>query len=545
MLSPTKSRPFSVYLLKEGYDSSNALLDEHRLSDPVAATNLPAKSVLHILDGEPREPWWRSYFGVPDKLQQSTKAALLFVKVKQRTFAICFGNTIHNLHDESYEYDFGLRVTLNCVDPANLKNTDVSEPGAARRQRTQTSVGSDLTFFDFESDSKVLRSLTGAVKSEFTDLLRNVTGSSNVRFTTKTRVEDIPDLCKTLLELYGRTDYLAAFPDVQNISPVRDPEVIESLDEALVNALRSRSIDPLLTVPELLDYNDSIVARFAGEGAGLLYADVYLDKYYEYLDQRGFALTGIDRATLGRHKLELLVEDGSRRALYPVYRCLVFDAKIPGDSATFHLMEGSWYRFDGDYVSRITDGLKPLLSSTTLPDCSDHEEKDYNLMAAAHMPSGTCLDRTNFSPTGSKQIEPCDVLFDDGGVAVLTHVKMSTASSELSHLFNQGSNSLELLLANDDARAKLAKLIELKAPGPVAAASLIGQIDRDLIRVDYAIVTHKPASGGIENLPLFSRISLARAARAMKAMRIEVRLSFVPNVAPDRPGAKKVRKSKS
>jgi uncharacterized protein (TIGR04141 family) len=124
---------------------------------------------------------------------------------------ICFGNTSHNLESESYEYDFGLLVTLNCVDPDNLKNTDVSEPGAARRQRTQLSVGSDLTYFDFESDSKVLRSLTGKVKPEFASLLKNVTGSSNVRFTSPTRVGDLPALCRQLLELYGRNDFKNSF----------------------------------------------------------------------------------------------------------------------------------------------------------------------------------------------------------------------------------------------------------------------------------------------------------------------------------------------
>jgi uncharacterized protein (TIGR04141 family) len=545
MIDPARSRPFSVYLLKEGYDATNSLTAGHRLSAPIAATNLPPNSVLHVFDGQPREPWWRLYFGVPDKLQQATKAALLFVKVKGRTFVLCYGNTAHNLEDESFEYDFGLRVTLNCVDPEKLKNTDVSEPGAARRQRTQTSVGSDLTFFDFESDTKVLRSLTGAVKPAYESLLKNVTGSSNVRFTSKTRVVDIPNLCQSLLDLYERTDYLTAFPDVQNITPVRDPAAIGKLDDALVATLSARSTDPLLSVPELVDHNDSYVARFGGEGPSLLYQDIYLNLYYEYLDSRGFNLAGVDRDTLGRHKLELLRDDGSRFANYPIYKCLVFDATISGDAATYHLMEGNWYRFDSDYVTRITNALEPLLAPTALPDCARHEEKLYNEDAAASLPSGVLLDRTNISPKGSKQVEPCDVLHEDNGAAVLTHVKMSTASSELSHLFNQGANSLELIRSDDDARAKLDALIDSKAPTPTAAAALRSHIEGGALRVDYAIVTHKPASGGINNLPLFSRISLTRAARSLKAMGIGLRLSFVPNVAPDRPGIKKERKPRS
>lgn len=545
MPDPTKSRPFSVHLLKTGYDASNALSGDHKLGDPVTASNLPIASVLHVFDGKPREPWWRLYLGISGKLEQATKAALLFVEVDGRTFAICFGNTAHNLENESYEYDFGLKVTLNCVDPDKLKNTDVAEPGAARRQRTQTSVGSDLTYFDFESDSKVLRSLTGVVKPEFADLLKNVTGSSNVRFTSRTRVGEIPTLCKKLFELYQLEDYKTSFPDVQNISPVRDPATIQELDASLVEALRGRSDVPLLAVPELLDYNDYSSARFTGEGASLLYPDLYLDLYYQHLESRGFDLSKLDRDKLAHDKLELLTEDEQRRGIYPIYRCLVYDSNVAGDSGIFHLMEGSWYRFEADYVKRVTESLEPLLATTSLPPCTAHEEKDYNLAAAAAVANGVCLDRTSFSPTGSRQVEPCDVLYEDSGTAAFAHVKISTTGSELSHLFNQGANSIELLRSNDEAREKLRKLIDVKAASPSVARVIQALVDVDKTRVDYVIITHKPAAGGVNNLPLFSRIGLSRAARSLRAMRVEVRLSFVANDAPDRPGKQRARKKRA
>jgi uncharacterized protein (TIGR04141 family) len=44
-----------------------------------------------------------------------------FLPVDDRCFALSFGHVHHNLKEVSYEYDFGLRVTLNCVDPHELK----------------------------------------------------------------------------------------------------------------------------------------------------------------------------------------------------------------------------------------------------------------------------------------------------------------------------------------------------------------------------------------------------------------------------------------
>lgn len=52
----SKSRSFSIYLLKGGKDATNSLKEGHRLEDGVAATNLPEGSTLFVLDNVPREP---------------------------------------------------------------------------------------------------------------------------------------------------------------------------------------------------------------------------------------------------------------------------------------------------------------------------------------------------------------------------------------------------------------------------------------------------------------------------------------------------------
>jgi uncharacterized protein (TIGR04141 family) len=117
----SKSRSFSIYLLKEGFDSSNALKDDHKLDDEIVGERLPENATLYILDNQPTPPWWKSYFGIQQPLTQSLKGAIIFLPVGNRTFAITFGHVYHNLHEASYEYDFGLRVTLNCLDPDKLK----------------------------------------------------------------------------------------------------------------------------------------------------------------------------------------------------------------------------------------------------------------------------------------------------------------------------------------------------------------------------------------------------------------------------------------
>ena len=118
----TKTRPFSIFLLKKGYDTSNSLKDNNSLSKAVAAKKLPKHSTLFVLDNPPRDPWWKNYFDIEQPLPQASKGALVFIPVKDRCFALSFGHVFHNLLDNCYEYDFGLRVTLNSLDPNKLKS---------------------------------------------------------------------------------------------------------------------------------------------------------------------------------------------------------------------------------------------------------------------------------------------------------------------------------------------------------------------------------------------------------------------------------------
>src|SRR6266545_3915354 len=242
-----KSRPFSIYLLKTGQNETNSLKDDHEL-EPSEADNLPPGASLYILDSDRTPPWWRAYFQVQEELFQEHKGALVFLPVADRCFALSFGQVFHHLNDASYEYDFGLRVTLNSLDPKELKSADMVEPGVARRKRTQVPVSTELTYLDFDGNSEIIKSLTGKVKEEYEELFKNATGSSALKVSLKLEPNKLPDICGILLELYGKEDYKAAFPNIQNIAPVKDPDQIAVLDEALLESLREKDGRVTLTI---------------------------------------------------------------------------------------------------------------------------------------------------------------------------------------------------------------------------------------------------------------------------------------------------------
>lgn len=541
----TKTRSFSIFLLKDDATPDNALKDDNALNANAAANNLPEGARFFLLDNPPNPPWWKAYFGVNQDLFQGSKGALVFVPASGRWFALSFGHVYHNLKDTSYEYDFGLRVTLNCVDPDMLKSTDILEPSGAKRQRTQLPTVGDLTFFDVDADSTILKSLTGKVKEEHKELFKSATGSSNIRISSEAAPNDLIGLCEKLYALYQEETYKTAFPDIQNISPVRDPVTIENLNGKLLEAFRDKDEGLTLSVPEIVDHNDGIWGTFTGARVGKVYDDIFLARYYEYLEDKNVGLDTIGIDELKRHQLVLTNEDGSQtRSSHSILKCLIFDTTLENGTQSYHLCEGHWYLIDADYITRLSNYLDPLCKDTTLPDFNHANEGAYNIAAAAAADGRVCMDMTDIRPTGQKQIEPCDIYEVVNEKAVLHHVKISTLSGPLSHLFNQGINSVSLLRDENESRDKL-KILAGNGLSDAEKAVLTAPIDADKYRIVYGIVTHKDKADKSLNLPLFSRISLMRCMKEYRRMGIEAEYCFIPDESPKNAGKKRKRKPKA
>lgn len=540
----TKTRSFSIFLLKDTFSSANALKEDTKLEAGVDATGLPEGAALHVMDNQPYTPWWAGYFAIQKPLSQASKGAIVFLQASGRWFALCFGHVSHNLKVESYEYDFGLRVTLNCVDPDKLRSTDILEPSGAKRQRTQLPTAGDLTFFDVDSDSTILKSLTGKVKDAHKEVFKNATGSSNIRISSAIESAGLIGLCEKLLALYQEETFKTAFPDIQNISPMRDPSVIAQLNANLIGAFQAKDQALALTVPDMVDFNDGLWGSFAGARAGKVYDDIFLDRYYEYLDEAGVDINTVDIAMLKRHELLLTNDDGSViRDRHSIFKSLVFDTTLNAGAESYHLCEGNWYLVDSAYVARLKAYLDPLCQDTTLPDFNHEDEGAYNIAATAAAVGRVCLDKKNISPAGQKQVEPCDIYEVVDDCAVLHCVKISTLSAQLSHLFNQGTNSVNLMRSEPVASANMQALVGEGLPDPEKEA-LVAPITNEKFRVVFGIVTHKDKAAKSDNLPLFSRISLMRCMKEFRRMGVAAEYCFIPDVSPKSDGKARKRKKK-
>lgn len=540
-----KSRALSIYLLKPGEDATTALETGHTLDSGFTGTKLPDGSSLFVADKPAAPPWWKKFLGITGALNQTLKAAILFVEASDRTFAITFGHVHHNLKDMSYEHNFGLLVTLNSIDPNKLKSTDSLDPNGAKRQRTQLPIDSDLTYFDFDRDSTILKSLTGKVKATYGDWFRNATGASNIRISSKVGPEALVDLCEELFKLYTSNDYLAVpdFKGLQNIAPVTDPNMIGQLDQVLIDKLREGSTEVQLCIPDMVDYrSDDLWITFTGVGTGKVYEDVTIENYYSYLTTRGVSRASIDVPMLKKHRLALTDMDGFEKGeRFSVFKSLIFEVQLATPVGTFYLCEGKWYQVDADFVRGLAGYLDPFFEASTLPPFLHDDEGDYNAKVATALQSA-CLDKTNIAPNGQNQVEPCDILEMRNGMGVLHHIKIATRSGSLSHLFNQGANSILLLRDEAESRTKFQHLITTHAPAGIRSG-LAAALEADKMIVRFGIITSKDPAKKSDNLPLFSRISLRRTLKDLHRLRIDAKVCYIGDNSPPKVGTKKKKKA--
>lgn len=546
-----KSHPFSIFLLKNGFDATNALADDHDLQQAVGATNIPDGSVLYILDAERKRPWWRSYFGVQEDLWQQFKGALLFLEAGGRWFALSFGQVFHHLKDEAYEYDFGLRVTLNSLDPKELKSADMIEPGPARRKRTQVPISTELTFLDFDGNSEIIKSLTGKVKEEHRGLFKTATGSASLKVSLKIAPGALAARCEALLALYNSEEYKATFPNIQNIVPVKDPVRVAELDALLLESIRTKDGSTTLTIPDIVDYRDNTCCVFSGpQGTSEIYPDISIEQFYEYLGD-DFDLANLTLDQLKSYRMILTDAEGSPGRSYGLYRSLIFDAEPAGANVLYHLNEGDWYKAEKDFVERLKTYLDAKCEDSDLcPYNHDgvskgkavYSEGNYNEAIPVWNGRYICLDQTDISPAGSTAIEPCDLYTVEadgsarsGNRAKLYHLKISTRSSHLSHLFNQGVNSIELIELETTSRDKLKSLISDRLNGN-DEDEFASPFEHSDFKVVFGIITHKDANLKSAALPLFSKISLMRNMQRLDLMRVLTALTFIPDQSPAKGG---------
>ena len=338
--------------------------------------------------------------------------------------------------------------------------------------------------------------------------------------------------------------YLDRWQRLRATDPVR-----AELDEVLLARLESRQAavqagadpahlpgagsDVVLTVPQIIEYNSSgfLTSR---ERNGVPHPFPDLDAYLASLDHPP-TLPDLRR----NHDLLLMAgEPFAVDGQWPIYNALTLELEHRDE--TFVLMDGTWWRIDGEFQARINQRVSDIPIATWLPDFDPVEdEDDYNARVVDEAPAERALIDRNTATFDDEEggVEPCDVFTLDRN---FVHAKRMTGSAAMSHLFAQALVGARLFVSTREYRDYLRDKL---APKPNLAALIpAGRPVPGDHTVTLAIVSRdpQPTTGDWPHIglsvPFLARTFLFHVAGQIEEIGCQLEIARVPVTPGVRPG---------
>lgn len=537
-----KIQALTVFLLKPTIKKFEQALDPD-----LKPTLIPLKGglgfdgVAYWVKGSSNPPRWKDFLlegtdDTLDGLENRHQSVLVMVRTGRpaRTFAFVFGYARSFLKPTSYVTDFGLKVVMNVVDPDKLRCVDSAIleeiPVQTRRQASRVSA---MELFEVNKDSDMLRSLVGTPMETLPDgkkprLGKVIAGGSTLALRLGVAFGELGDLCKDLLNFYQRDDYQKhGFDWVDHLRPVKDKDLIDKLDAALLGAIRAKDTSHVyLAPPEIIDWEDFDGIRFGAAKKGSP-VEFDIEELYRHRDDPA----GWDLEDLRKKGLSIVGRAGEKEdKRFSLYRCLVFDHTL--GTERYVLTNGAWYNIEADFASKVTAFVGGLPESSVSLDnfekALDKSEGDYSTRVCRGNPDFALMDRKTVKPTNARTpVEVCDIFTR---AMQFIHIKPFKASSTLSHLFSQGAVSADLFQVDQGYRAEAKKKVAItnkSLAGLIPTRS--GQIDMASFEIVYAIIWKRHAGSGPWQtaLPFFAQLNLMQTAQRMKLKSFNVTLKLI------------------
>lgn len=530
------SRRLTFYLMRTEVETFDDALapDKTSIAVPLADSS-GVDGRFHYVRPRRTTPAWVSFVQpilAEDlgEMRGASASGLLITRSGGRIFALTFGYGRSLLDLSKIEFQFGLRVALNRIDPRQLRSLDTKTfEDMVVSTNTQVSRSAELPTFRVDISTDILRAATGEPRDA--SFAKRLSGSDALVMNVDTEPADLPSLCEDLLRAFGEDHYKSDFEWIDQLALVRSTDLLDTLNEKLVADLADGTTSAThLAVPEAISWEDIDAFKITGT-LRHEYDDLDLD---DYLDRLGEDRASITLQNLKSRRVSVrFSRSGTFDDRWNLYRCIVTEQRV--DGALYVLIEGRWFAVNESLVEEVDRVLSGLREPTVdlIPARSGEVETEYNDRLARSSPTRFLkLDARIKRPGGaSSGIELCDVLSSDGA---FIHVKRKSRSSTLSHLFAQGSVSAATFVNDGHFRDGIREAIrEAVQDGDNDLwLDLVPSGEQGIDRsrrycVTYAVVANSKREG-IDWLPFFSKLNLMQHSRQLIGLGFDVALTRVP-----------------
>ena len=405
-----KARSLSIFLIKEEVPSpEGALVDVLPLTRSTLTANGQQIGDLYIKGTQDRAPSWLSFFegalsSVPPDLHNASAAAVWLISSGGRVFALTFGYGRSLLRPGTWEEDFGLRVTLNAVDPLRIRSVDrVKFDAISQHSQIQASRDANIIEFGLDVEQDLLRAVTG--KPRDASLASQLTGKDALKADVRIPVSGIRDLLEQFLAAFAQDTYREHFSWVDQVTELRDPTQIQRLDAMLTEKIVRREFDRMwLAIPDRVEWEGMSGFKYRDSHRAEIHPDIHFTSFLadagEHFVPTIDVLKNRRRVYLVSHESDAVV------ANWPVYRCIY--CEVDADNETFLLNNGKWYRVRSDFLGIVNNSFNEVMNCTLgLPDYSHEDEEAYNRSVAETSPDNFFLmdQKLIRYPTGRDPIE--------------------------------------------------------------------------------------------------------------------------------------------
>jgi uncharacterized protein (TIGR04141 family) len=514
----TPQQKLTIALLKEDVvQPADALRDPMQEPESIALSEEVGNGLIYLRRSPTHAPGWKKYVDSlsPEEstgIASASPGALVVLEVDDRWYAISFGQGRHLIDPRRLVRGFGLRATLNLVDPSSLRAVDSSEwDRSPKHRRISTARRSSIRDFGITNDLELLRGATGTPRDQ--GLATQIYGRDSAVLWAEASPARLTDYCRELYNAYNSAVDDVEFPMFGNIAIIDDKDEIDRLDQLLLAGITDDSLSLLdLAPPEVINWES--VVGFKIQDRQNRGVDPELELSIEQLKVLK-APAEWDTEWLKSKRILAVDVNYNELEHWSAYQCLL--AELTDGEKNYALFAGEWFEINPRYTDRINASIQDLslYNGNRLPDANHGEhEGDYNDRTAAQSAGElVCLDAQTIAHGGGRsRIEICDLL--DTEHQLLIHVKDKYRSSGLSHLFTQAHVSAELLLEDEEYREKVRDThagLEIIFPEQPPDPAGYGVV--------LAIIS--PSDGDPrDQLPFLSKVRLVDLAHTLRRLRI-------------------------
>ncbi|WP_227286543.1 DUF6119 family protein [Boseongicola sp. H5] len=506
---------------------------------------------LFIKKGYP--PGWlgqlHANFKIEDKVYNQSHSGVVAFKSDERVFVLTFGYSSHLLNPYRLVSDFGLKVSINSLDPGSIKGLERNNLVRAVRSVEHSPFSRSINSFGIDEAFELIKKVSGRLDGEGSE--SSITGAQALRFSSSRKLERIPDYAKDAMELYNSIAYKkTSFSIIDTLQLVTDKANIDELDDGLVAAVRSLTDKRFeIGLPEVSDKH-AVEYAFTKIRMSGRKPDLFLDDYRKEL---GDGLKDLEIDVFKSHDVRAFWDADNGRTDSSLYRLMVGTLEL--DGVLYAINDGAWYSLKDSFRTSINGSFEKYKSDETVafdwPKIVDSgktgnskrglkfvPEDDYNDRACNHF-GLICLDRKLFrfgDDCPHDKFEGCDQLDIKG--RRLIHVKRGRRKSQgISYLFDQGEVAARALRQPhywSDLCDRLEKIgvdeqlvDEARNNGPL----------NQRWKVEFQIADSRNSSGEF-TIPFFSRVRFHSAVSEI-GLDYDVEIKFIDLKGQNQPTSHK------